>query len=181
MPQSLRRRRQSAVVGRPEMEAPITCKADRQTRKVGNFAPALMGKVDPAFTLPLTTQVDDAVFLSRVDPALRRMAGPPAPPLKPSNASSLISAPPFSQGRARHATAAARQAGIPGSFIHADPDQSRRGCHTAPLSSPTEADYRKGASRRIETMSADVTCKSINRDGAGRRRDHERRPTASAL
>lgn len=31
-------------------EAPITCTADRQTREVGNFAPALPGKFDPAFT-----------------------------------------------------------------------------------------------------------------------------------
>lgn len=32
------------------MEAPIKCTADRPTRKVGNFAPALLGIFDPAFS-----------------------------------------------------------------------------------------------------------------------------------
>jgi hypothetical protein len=33
-----------------ETEAPITCMADRQTRKVRKLAPALSGKFDPAYT-----------------------------------------------------------------------------------------------------------------------------------
>lgn len=38
------------AVGHPKSEVPINTPADRRTREVGNFAPALLGKFDPAFT-----------------------------------------------------------------------------------------------------------------------------------
>ncbi len=41
----------SAAVGRRRTEVHITCPADRRTREVGNFAPALPRRFDPAFTL----------------------------------------------------------------------------------------------------------------------------------
>jgi DNA replication protein DnaC len=50
MQQSPRLRRPNAAAGHRKTEVPITCTADRQTREVGNFSPALPRKFDPAFT-----------------------------------------------------------------------------------------------------------------------------------
>jgi len=50
MPVSRRRHHRNGAVGPPKPEALINPTADRRTREVGNFAPALLGKFDPAFT-----------------------------------------------------------------------------------------------------------------------------------